>query len=385
MQVQLNNFKSLLIHKTFKMKSKTSIIALTLLMFSLYSNVLNAKIWRVNNQSNYNNVTNWGENYGGTPSYPVFKQLNEALSSANVVAGDTLHIEGSSIVYDDAVITKRLVIIGPGYFLSENPKVSNNVYDARIGRVTFNLGSELSQIIGMNIINDGNSADGYVYVNANQITVKRCRMDKGVRFGTALNEVYILQNFFTGLLDNVIFTNGNSSFIPPQDIIFNNNICLSKLIWTGWNILQCNNNVFDGSPNQLNLEFNTGSFQNNILKAAGITANINNGTNNNVQYNTVSNSGVFTGTLGNVWEPNMSALFVSGSTTDGNYQLQSGVANNMLGSDGAERGAFGGVALTNRYTLSGLGAIPVVYDVTTSGVSEAGSGLLVSIKARTVN
>lgn len=350
----------------------------------LFFNGIEAKTWRVNNQSNYNNTSQWGENYGGTPAYPVFKQINEAIANANVKDGDTLHIEGSSIVYDDAVITKRLVIIGPGYFLTENPKVSNNTYDSQIGRVSFNSGSELSQIIGMNIINDGNSGDGYAYINVNQITVKRCRMERGVRFATLLNEVYILQNFFASGT-NAIYTNGNSGFVPPQDIIFNNNICLSKLIWPSWNILECNNNVFDGPPNVLNLEFNTGSFQNNILKSAGMTASINGGTNNNVQHNTVSNSGIFTGTTGNIWEPNMNALFMANNTTDGNYQLQIGATNNVAGSDGTQRGAFGGASPTNHYTLSGLAPIPVIYTVSTTGVSEANTGLLVSIKARTVN
>lgn len=350
----------------------------------LFSNGITAKTWRVNNQSNYNNTSQWGENYGGTPAFPVFRQINEAVQNANVMDGDTLHIEGSTLVYDDAIITKRLVIIGPGYFLTENPKVSNNTYDAQIGRVTFNTGSKSSQIIGMNIIYDGSSVDGYVYVNVDQITVKRCRMERGVRFATLLNEVYILQNFFAASA-NAIYTNGNNSFVPPQDIIFNNNICLSKLIWDGWNIVECNNNVFDGPPNQLNLEFNTGSFQNNILKSAGMTANINGGTNNNVQYNTVSNSGVFNGTTGNIWEPNMTALFMTNNTTDGNYQLQAGASSNVPGSDGSERGAFGGTAQTNRYRLSGLGAIPVIYTVSTTGVAEPNTGLLVNIKARTVN
>src|SRR5690606_9151828 len=115
--------------------------------------------------------------------------------------------------------------------------------------------------------------------------------------------------------------------------------------WGTGTIMECNNNVFDGPANELNLQFNTGSFQNNILKAAGITANINSGTNNNVQYNTVSTSGVFDGTPGNLWVPSMALLFVEEGTTDGLYQLQSGSSYNQTGSDGAERGAFGGVVL----------------------------------------
>ncbi len=364
----------------------------TVILFTtlLFTSMVQAQIWRVNNQSNYNGTTLFGDNYGGTPSFPVFSEINEAVAYPNVVAGDTLHIEGSTLVYADATITKQLVIIGPGYFLTENPKVSNNTYDAQISRIDFDSGSELSQVIGMNVVQNPLSSHGTIYVNTNGITIKRCRIVRDIRFATQLVDVYILQNFFSNTYNtNALVYNGSSLFIPPQDIVFNNNICQKKLIWSGnWGtgtIMECNNNIFDGIANVLNLEFNTGSFQNNILKAAGITANINSGTNNNVQYNTVSNSSVFSGTTGNIWVPSMALLFVEDGTTDGSYQLQTGSTYNEVGSDDAERGAFGGTVATNRYNLSGLGAIPVVYEVTTTGVSEPGTGLPVSIKARTNN
>lgn len=373
------------------MKTKQLLLTFVVIASLLLSTKLQAKTWRVNNLSNYNGSTTFGENYGGTPSFPVFKEINQAIAYPNVIAGDTLHIEGSTAVYADAVITKRLIIIGPGYFLTENPKVSNNTYDAKIGRVTFDSGSESSQLIGMNVLNDGSSGDGIVYINTNGIIIKRCRIERYVRPNTLLEDVYILQNFFPNTLNTSAITDtGSSSYIPPQDIVFNNNIVQKTLIWSdgSWGtgtILECNNNIFDGPSNILNLEFNTGSFQNNILKAAGITANINSGTNNNVQFNTVSNSSVFSGTTGNVWVPSMALLFVDSGTTDGSYQLKTDPTYNQPGSDGAERGAFGGVAITNRYNLSGLGAIPIVYDVTTTGVSEPGTGLPITVRARTNN
>ena len=365
------------------MKKITNSAFLVLFSATLFfGQVVHAKIWRVNNQSNYDNTTAWGDNYGGTPAYPVFKQINEAVANANVMDGDTLHIEGSSLVYSVATITKRLVIIGPGYFLTENSKVANSTYDARIGYVNFEEGSQNSELIGVSVINNGSSSHGKVYIRVNDIKIKRCKIRYGIEFGSNLNDTYILQNYFEGG-SNALYPNGSSGFVPPQDIVFNNNILRTKLIWSGWQILECKNNVFDGPANELNIDFNTGSFQNNILKAAGITANINDGTNNNVEYNTVSNSGVFTDTPGNVWEPAMVNLFIEDGTTDGQYQLRPDAANNEPGSDDAERGPFGGAAIVNRYNLSGLAAIPVVYNVSTTGVSEPGTGLPVNVKART--
>ncbi|WP_179006410.1 hypothetical protein [Winogradskyella forsetii] len=357
----------------------------------LFSTLVNSQTtWRVNNQSNYDGVTLFGDNYGGTTSFPVFSKIDEAVAYPNVIDGDTLHIEGSTIDYDNATITKQLVIIGPGYFLTENPNVSNNTYDAKIGWISFESGSEFSQVIGMNVLNNGSTSTGTIYLNVNEITIKRCRIARDIDFDTQLSGFYILQNFFSNTLDsNALSLGVSTNFVPPQDVIFNNNICEKTLIWRNnffiGTLLECNNNIFNGPANELNLEFNAGSFQNNILRAPGITAIINSGTNNNVQFNTVSLSSVFSGTANNEWVPNMATLFVADDTTDGNYQLQSDSTFNVVGSDGTERGAFGGIVPGNRYNLSGLGAIPVVYEVTTTGVSEAGTGLPVTIQARTNN
>ncbi|OMP32482.1 hypothetical protein [Mangrovimonas sp. DI 80] len=374
------------------MKTRQLLLRVVLCTTLLLTSFTYAKTWRVNNQSNFDGASTFGDNLGGTPSLPVFKQIEQAVTYPNVVAGDTLHVEGSIEIYDRADITKQLVIIGPGYFLTENANVSNNTLDAKVRRIDFKSGSEGSQLIGMNVARSGSvSSYGVIYVNVNGVIIKRCRIEMYIRFATKLLDVYILQNFFSNSYDtNALAGSGVSSFVPPQEIIFNNNICQKRLIWSGnWGmgtITECNNNVFDGPVNELSLEFNTGSFQNNILKAAGIVANINSGTNNNVQYNTVSNATVFEGTLGNVYVPNMVNLFIDeGRTTDGAYQLKASSTYNETGSDGAERGAFGGVAVSNRYNLSGLGAIPVIYRVATPGVSEVDTGLSVTLKARTNN
>src|SRR5690606_30891268 len=163
---------------------------------------------------------------------------------------------------------------------------------ARVRRIVVESTAADSQIIGLNLVVAGSSLDGTIQIEANGVTVKRCRFERGIEFATLLTDVYILQNFFAFINNgnNCFSTNGFSSFVPPNNIVFNNNICQSKLIWKSstatWNINECNNNVFDGPANTLNLDFNCGSFKNNILKAAGITATINGGSNINVEHNT---------------------------------------------------------------------------------------------------
>lgn len=186
----------------------------------------NAKIWRVNNRSNYNGNTLYGDNFGGTAAYPVFAQINEVVAFGTVNDGDTVHVEGSTTTYEPATIIKRLVIIGTGYFLTENEKVSNSVLQSNLARITFNAGSEGSQIMGMNITSAGNSSDRDIYINVNGILVKRCRIEGQIVFGYPLSDVFIIQNFFPAVSAvNVLATNGNTGFVPPTDIVFNNNIC----------------------------------------------------------------------------------------------------------------------------------------------------------------
>jgi hypothetical protein len=358
---------------------KTKLLFTLAVIAALVSQHANAKIWRVNNKSNYNGTSLFGDNFGGTASFPVFKEVNNAVTWSAVVNGDTLHVEGSPTIYAQAVITKKLVIIGPGYFLTENPKTSNNVLDAKIAQILFNAGSSGSQLLGINNVAAGNTGDR-IYADVNDIVIKRCRIENEIQLESAIDGVSIVQNFFTTAAGaNAIRTTGNAFYVYPSTVVFNNNICQRTLIWGG-SIIQCNNNVFDGPANALNLQFSTSEFKNNILKPVNATTNINGGSNLNVTYNTGSTATQFGTTNNNVVVADMTTLFVTTGTSDGKYQLKPGSAP---GSDGTERGAFGGSVASSSYTLSGLAPIPVIYTITTTGVAGA-SGLPVTIEARTI-
>ncbi len=376
------------------MKKKQVLIITTAITACVFFAVqANATIWRVNNKSNYNGSTLYGENFGGSPAYPVFAQINQAVAFGIVNSGDTLHVEGSTVVYDYAAITKRLVIIGPGYFLPNNPKTSENAMESKIGRIYFNAGSDNSVVEGMDVIANGNTADAVVYVNVNGITVKRCRIESGVQFGHPLSDIYILQNFFPNtLVSNVFSTDGNTTFTPPTNIYFNNNICQKTLTWgtpianptTLWPILQCNNNVFDGPDNLANpnLSFTASEFKNNILMPVNAKVNIA-ASAGVIQYNIGTLSTQFGTSDNNLVVPAITTLFVASSTSaDGAYQIANASQASNNGSDGTDRGAFGGGVSIDRYTLSGLAAIPVIYTITTPGATS--TDLQVTIQARTI-
>lgn len=347
--------------------------------------VASANIWRVNNKSNYNSPDKYGDNFGGTALYPVFAQIAQAVGWAGVKENDTLYVEGSTTTYASAIITKKLTIIGTGYFLTANPKTTNDALESKVSQLTINVAG--SQVMGMNIVNTTSStSDGKIYINANGITIKRCRMERGIQFNTSsLTDVYIIQNFFANTFaTGAFYTNGSANFIPPTGIIFNNNVCQKILTWGTWPIQQCNNNVFDGPANALNLQFTTPEFKNNILKPTNATVSINGGNPEKLSYNIGTLPEQFGTANNNKVVADMTSLFVPSGTTDGKYNLKKNSPGSHNGSDGTDRGAFGGAVASNRYTLSGLAAIPVIYTITSSGVATPSAGLTVTISARTI-
>ena len=375
-------------------KTNLFIIIAVFTVLLLYSIPSSAKIWRVNNRSNYNGTSSWGSNFGGNVTFPVFKQIDEAVAWNSVVDSDTIHVEGSPNFYAHTVITKRLVIIGPGYFLSDNPKTSNDLYDAKVGRIEFSTGSNGSVLSGINVEID-NSIAGYVVISADSITVKRCKLDRGVEFKAIvsglLQKVTIIQNYFPEIFPTTNVFKVVNSFIPPVDIIFNNNICKKTLLWeengggTAWAITECKNNIFDGPDNLAtpNLRFSTSNFSNNILMPNNAIVDITAGA-GLISYNIGTQTTQFGTAFSNLVVPTITTLFIGGTSNDGYYQIQSGTQAYQNGSDGADRGAFGGAIQSSRYTLSGLTPVPVVYEATSNGVVSTTTGLPVTVKARTI-
>lgn len=342
--------------------------------------------------SNYNGTTLFGENVGGTQLKPVFSQLNQPNGYNDVASGDTIHLEGAVANYNAVSLTKKLVIIGPGYFLPDNPNTSNDLLEAKLDYIYFDdivgSSSEGSQILGVHITN----SPGISIYNISNITIKRCRIDYSIYVGYDNSNIFIVGNFFSNINSNTTPAINVSSVGFPASFIFNNNISQRVLaLFSGSTIYvatECKNNVFDCpalSGGNYSIKMFCNNFLNNILKTPGATVDINNGvTGSGVDYNiSASASGQFGTGLNNIVVANQTTLFVTSLSNDGKYQLKAASPGSGNGSDNTDRGAFGGLSPTSKYTLSGLAAIPVVYDIKTSGVADA-TGLPVIIKARTI-
>lgn len=368
------------------MKNFHSIIAMFLMLIAI-TTTSKASSWRVNNfaQSPY------GVNMGGTASHPVFTQLEDAVYSPLIEDGDTLYLEASPDIYEGASINKRLTIIGVGFFLNENHGNSINDYTSEIGSIYFYSGAENSKLVGLYI-----SEYSGIEIDVSNITINRCKINYDIMLNNSISNIYILGNIFPDTETSTSIIDASYSGFPVN-VRFNNNICQRKIDLEyddpDYQFEQCNNNVFDiESTADYEIFCYAASFKNNIITNSTTTVYIN-GVDDfdsypdpSVAYNISVNSSIqFGSDYSNIEVADMDDLFVdpTSNTTDGDYQLLAGSPGSSNGSDGTDRGAFGG-NIANRYVLSGLAPVPVIYEISTTGIATEDGMLPVTIKAKIV-
>lgn len=340
-----------------------------LILLVLFSTVclqqVQAKVWRINN----------------TPGVAAdFINCTDAMNAAGVLNGDTLHIEGSAITYSGFTLSKRLIIIGTGYFLSgansnsglqANPNTSN----FNGGAILFDSTSSGSVLMGLDNFflgvgpNLGSATDN--------ITVTRCNVSTlgqyyGYTAGTTMagwkvNKCYIL-----------------------------NSMDLSGQAVQNWEVT---NNIFQGSINLGNSGNLNNLVRNNVFRAsitlfsAYFTNNIITGTTFTTTNVTVKNN-LSTGTNlpagnGNLNNQSDAALFqgLTGNSTDGQWRLNAG--SNAIGAGETisgitpDCGAFG---TADPYRLSGIPAIPTIYLLTVpASVPSNASNMSITISTKSNN
>jgi hypothetical protein len=304
-----------------------------------------ATVWRVNNNAAIN---------------ANFISFTAAQNAA--APNDTLYFEGSSVSYGNIVLTKPLTIIGPGYFTCDNPQTQANKPTANFGTISFNTGSVGSTISGLYITNT-------VTINVSSINIVRCYLSA------------ICLNSNSAAISNILI---NGCFIY-NDIYSSGAKLISNVIIT--------NNLIEGYYESINLDQNTsGVISNCILKEDLIVWNFicsNNiltccgvGQNNNVFFNNIGSGNQFPAGNGNQQNINMTDVFVgaTGNSPDGQYQLKPGSPAIGAGNDGTDCGIFGGVT---PYVLSGLPAIPAIYEIDMPSAGTSTNGINVTVKAKT--
>ncbi len=316
------------------MKKTFTILILTAFLSLNYFNA-NAKVWRLNNM-------------GGAE----FSDFGSAYSAAN--AGDTIYVEGSTYGYGNVYLYKPLVILGTGYFLSENSKTQKTPFLASMFSSIYLLsGSEGSVISGL-FTSD-------LTIECSNISILRNYIQY-VHMGCSWN-IKIAQNYLVNIGEACVYGNvninnnciaGSVNFPDAWSGIIINNTFITTCNHRMPNFLIANNIFYS---NNWNVEVTGNSFSNNICGAGYIPSGNNNQTSIDI-----------------------STLFIGTGSTDGQWQLKPGSPAIGAGIDGVDCGMFGG---DEPYVLSGMPAIPSVYEFTTAGTGSNNSGLNVHVKAKT--
>ncbi len=328
------------------MKISTFLPALTIVMAGFFSET-SATVHRVNS---------------GPGAASAFTTIQAAHNAAS--AGDTLYLECSAISYGNLDCTKRLTIIGSGYFLGQNPQTQASPASATVPTMQFNTGSAGSKVTGLSI--------GQIYLYVSDILINR-------NYLTGNNAIYLNTNNGVGniiITQNYINTGAywNTSVYfayPANNILISNNYLYGQIYSTSNFSGVISNNVIAG-----NINCHNAIIKNNIHTAGNFTNN-----NCNYSYNLGYNA-EFGNQNGNQSNVNMTSVFLgsTGNSTDGQWQLKAGSPAIGAGEGGTDCGMYGG---SLPYVLSGMPNIPSVYYLNAPSIPS--NTINVSIKARSHN
>lgn len=323
------------------------------------------------------------------------------------VAGDTF-ILGAGSYSGNIALTKKVTLIGPGYFNSSGPSGEAII----LGSFSINAGSENSLITGLSI-------DDNVFIAASDIIFKRNKVSSTYfyvgRTSTLTNQL-TLNNF--EIKENYITsTGGHYWYGVLTNFLFQNNIVTGDMNCAGFNNSSTGsfiNNVFgagsiSGQGNQFNLPSNSSGlgieFINNIFAQTQLT-NSNNifGSNNyvpnvfkyNVMLNTAASYTSVTVPVNNSYGNDLNTIFAgfpanaAGLGFDEQYILSpSSPAKNYgreapyaLSEPTTDAGVFGNV---NPYVISGIPVGPYIYQLSVPDVAATNSVVPVTIKAKSNN
>ncbi|RYY14990.1 MAG: hypothetical protein EOO04_29355 [Chitinophagaceae bacterium] len=298
----------------------------------------------------------------------IFNTVQEAHDFSGTKAGDTLMIEGSSLPYAEVVLNKPLVLIGPGYFLTQNPQTQSNTLDARMRRITLNPLAAGTILEGLSFA-VGSSAYTPA-VAANNAIIRKCLLSSAIHLSDRSSGLQVIGCYFESNALGI-----STTAYTATNIAFKNNIVIGHLnvaATPSWqnNFSVVEHNVIGGS-----VEVTASIFRSNILMNGLATFKINS---NNIQNNLLAGT-QFTGNGNQTY--GLKQIFGSpaGRSADGMYSLAAGSEYIAAGYDGSQPGVFGG---TTGYVLSGIPPIPVIYEFLADGSANKEAGLLVTIKAK---
>ena len=307
-------------------------IAVVLLVFSAH-----ATKWRVNNTGVAGNFTT----------------LQAAHNAAS--AGDTIYLESSRLSYGGLNCTKRLVIIGTGYFLDENDSTQANIAGSMAEDITFAAGSENSIIMGV-------IANTHIHCDADRVLFKRVYMRADVMQIDG-NSVVATQCYLNRIVSAI-----GSNFTLTNSVVFYHETSGYCIQMWGASTGTYRNNIFCGGQS-----LNSAEYTNNISTGTSGQAAAFDGSNLTVANNIAAGNQYAAYSDSNQVFVNMATVFVNTGSTDGKYKLIPGTSPAIQwGHNKVDCGIYGG---PTPYIPSGMPTVPAIWYLQVNGTN-------VSVKAK---
>lgn len=336
---------------------KKMLISLVVMLFMYHPAF--SKIWRVNNT--------------GVPA--DFTTAQAAHDGA--VAGDTIHFEASNVTYGFLTMTKRLVIIGNGYFLGSlianaNPDLQANTASSILSAFTINPGSDNSVIMGITMPSNTTMFVGLSGLVTNLLIRRNNIGSINIVNG---NNIQVIANYINNQTNNAIASNAGTNLQ-----IDNNIILLGITLGSGANG-EFKNNVIGSPTAGGNITLTGFTVWNNILILGGVTlttCDIRNNIGNSTQFGTLN---------GNQQNVVMTTVFEDLNNTnaafseDSRFQLKAGSPAIGAANPSGDCGIFG-TATGASYVLSGIPNVPSIYKLVVP-TTVTGSTLNITVSTKT--
>lgn len=300
-----------------------------------------------------------------------YSSIETALEDAQT--GDTIAIDGSPTAYSSLTIRKQVVLLGPGYWQTENGLVSGvSVNKASVGQLTIN--AEGTVLCGLELTAE-------VTINKAKVIVNRCLVRKGISMANGADNCIIHQNYFTDTANYTYLIKGANNGSTP-------------LV----NFAQITNNIFYGARyrygnddqrditylNQCLIKNNTwthkmgrGNIHTNFTCMDHIVGST-------IEYNVIPSddtpSNVVTAGTSNIVKNNYLWTTSPYETLSPNTDLGVKKAEETWLLDNPELEGNGAFYGDSPYVLSGIPAAPVIQDLVMPTTVEKGKKMNVTIK-----
>jgi len=337
----------ILINKTKINSMKKS---LTLIIVALMGFSAQAKVYRVNN------------NPGTGAQFTSFQTAHDSCHT-----GDTIYVEGTTISYGTVNISKKINVIGPGYFLAQNPQTQVNPSSALFTQINCNTGSTGTYLTGLDI--------QFLLLNAGvtNIVIKRNHIGCPSCSGSSSNGPFYLSSNNSNVLiiQNYIVGAQSGGFAPLTIAAGCSNVTVSNnyIEGTGGGYPVINvdvaanaivtNNIFKGTTNAPTA-INNSSVNNNFFLSPGSAALSGTGSSYHNNFSIANQFDTITG--GNINHNhigvNMTNVIIGSGSSDGMYKLKAGSPAIGAGFNSEDCGIFGGL---DPYILSGIPTVPSIY------------------------